>query len=222
MKKILLTMIVLMAMTFSASATEPTYTAWGYSSSLPEWESTYSQLTTGLVNLQVEVYGNDSIIIRNWFGAGKNSTGDTYDLVCVLTDGHITSFYTSVGGVSYPYYGNYVYPGPTGFTDPSGFSSYVAYLTHYTTGYEDFTQYTSNADTKTGEMILYGTLYSTDNKSKAGYYHLTWSPDKTSAINSVTTKDNEENAPMYNLAGQRVSKNAKGLVIKNGKKMILK
>jgi len=33
---------------------------------------------------------------------------------------------------------------------------------------------------------------------------------------------NDVNAPMYNLSGQRVGKNFKGLVIKNGKKMVVK
>lgn len=370
MKKILLSIVALMAMAFSASAAEPTYTAWACSSSMEEWETKgYTEFVSDLNNLQVEVYGTDSIIIRNWYGAGQNSAGNTYDLVCVLTDGHISSFYTSVGGVSYPYYGTYVYPGPSGYTDASGFDPYLAYLTPYTTGYEDFTQYESDADTKTGEMILYGTIYNSDyTKSKAGYYHLTWSPEKkvvptytaygqvtnnadwdakykavltditnldvevygsdsiivrnfagyenydlvavlgennsiskcygyrdgskfdyynyvysgaeaaseiyniyfytlsgynewesdettktgslicyvstydskytggtngyyyitwspektTTGISSVTAKAENDNAPMYNLAGQRVSKNAKGLVIKNGKKMILK
>lgn len=41
------------------------------------------------------------------------------------------------------------------------------------------------------------------------------------AINSVS-QDNAENAPMYNVAGQRVNQAARGLVIKNGKKYILR
>ena len=45
-------------------------------------------------------------------------------------------------------------------------------------------------------------------------------------IEGVTVGDsnssNSENAPMYNLSGQRVGKNYKGIVIKNGKKMIVK
>lgn len=41
------------------------------------------------------------------------------------------------------------------------------------------------------------------------------------AINGVS-QDNAENAPMYNVAGQRVNGAARGLVIKNGKKYILR
>ncbi len=42
-------------------------------------------------------------------------------------------------------------------------------------------------------------------------------------INNVTVDEElDENAPVYNLAGQRVSKDAKGIVIQNGKKYIRK
>lgn len=47
--------------------------------------------------------------------------------------------------------------------------------------------------------------------------------DETSTgINAATVKTLDENAPVYNLAGQRVSKNAKGILIQNGKKFIRK
>ena len=42
----------------------------------------------------------------------------------------------------------------------------------------------------------------------------------TSGIDNVTVEELDENAPMYNLAGQRISKDAKGIVIQNGKKYI--
>ena len=38
----------------------------------------------------------------------------------------------------------------------------------------------------------------------------------------VNANDNFDNAPMYNLAGQKVSKSYKGIVIVNGKKYINK
>lgn len=41
-------------------------------------------------------------------------------------------------------------------------------------------------------------------------------------INSITTDATDANAPVYNLAGQRVGKNAKGVLIKNGKKYVVK
>ena len=42
----------------------------------------------------------------------------------------------------------------------------------------------------------------------------------TTGIDNVTVDELDENAPIYNLAGQRVSKDAKGIVIQNGKKYI--
>lgn len=44
----------------------------------------------------------------------------------------------------------------------------------------------------------------------------------TVGIEEVTTTTNNANAPIYNLAGQRVSKDAKGILIQNGKKFIRK
>ena len=41
-------------------------------------------------------------------------------------------------------------------------------------------------------------------------------------INGITENAANENAPIYNLAGQRVNKNAKGILIQNGKKFINK
>ena len=45
--------------------------------------------------------------------------------------------------------------------------------------------------------------------------------DDTTAINGITTDRNNDNI-MYNLAGQRVNANAKGIIIMNGKKIIKK
>lgn len=44
----------------------------------------------------------------------------------------------------------------------------------------------------------------------------------TTGINGVKNVEEKVNAPMYNLAGQRVNANAKGIVIQNGKKRIVK
>lgn len=46
--------------------------------------------------------------------------------------------------------------------------------------------------------------------------------ESASGISSVKAASEEANGPIYNLAGQRVSKDAKGLVIKNGKKVVVK
>ena len=42
----------------------------------------------------------------------------------------------------------------------------------------------------------------------------------TSGISDITAEQNDPNAPVYNLAGQRVSKDAKGILIQNGKKFV--
>lgn len=44
----------------------------------------------------------------------------------------------------------------------------------------------------------------------------------TTGINSAKISADDENAPAFNLAGQRVSRNYKGVVIKNGKKLLQK
>ena len=59
-------------------------------------------------------------------------------------------------------------------------------------------------------------------KSQLGFYGYEFTVG-TSGINEITVDaEADENAPVYNLAGQRVSKSAKGILIKNGKKFIRK
>lgn len=50
----------------------------------------------------------------------------------------------------------------------------------------------------------------------------TETPDITTGINAVNGDETSANAPTYNLAGQRVGKDYKGVVIQNGKKCIRK
>lgn len=42
------------------------------------------------------------------------------------------------------------------------------------------------------------------------------------SISGTTVEKFDANAPVYNLAGQRVSKNTKGILIQNGKKFVNK
>ncbi len=61
------------------------------------------------------------------------------------------------------------------------------------------------------------------NNASAARLHVVWldgSEDNTTAIQTV--KQNVEDGVIYNLAGQKVDANFKGVVIKNGKKMIQK
>lgn len=58
-------------------------------------------------------------------------------------------------------------------------------------------------------------------KSQLGFYGYEFTAGDT-GINEVAVGTVDENAPVYNLAGQRVSKDAKGILIQNGKKFISK
>ena len=46
--------------------------------------------------------------------------------------------------------------------------------------------------------------------------------NNATAIEGMTTETADDDAPMYNLSGQRVTKSYKGIVIKNGKKVMVK
>lgn len=59
-------------------------------------------------------------------------------------------------------------------------------------------------------------------KSQIGFYGFEFTQGGGAGINDLTADKADADAPVYNLAGQRVSKQAKGLLIKNGKKFINK
>lgn len=61
-----------------------------------------------------------------------------------------------------------------------------------------------------------------DSASKAAFYSLGTNSGETTGISSVENKVEKADAPVYNLAGQLVGKDYKGLVIKNGKKFVIK
>lgn len=61
-----------------------------------------------------------------------------------------------------------------------------------------------------------------DNGNSAKFYSLGDHSGSTTGITSVKNEAARNNAPMYNLAGQLVDKGYKGIVIKNGKKIVLK
>ena len=56
---------------------------------------------------------------------------------------------------------------------------------------------------------------------KGKYYvlHVTICDEETS-VGKVTTTQNNANAPLFNLAGQRVNNSYKGIVVKDGKKYL--
>ena len=85
-------------------------------------------------------------------------------------------------------------------------------------------KFTSVNDIKVGDVVIvygklkkYGTTYELDKNNILISLNGT-----TTGITNITTDEAAKNAPVYNLAGQKVTKAYKGVVIKNGKKMIQK
>lgn len=85
-------------------------------------------------------------------------------------------------------------------------------------------KFTSVDDIKVGDVVVvYGKL----KKFKTTYEldlnnTLISLNGQTTGITNITADEAAKNAPVYNLAGQKVTKAYKGVVIKNGKKMIQK
>lgn len=88
----------------------------------------------------------------------------------------------------------------------------------------DSKKFTSIDDIKVGDVVVvygklkkFGTTYELDKNNILISLNGT-----TTGITNITTDEAAKNAPVYNLAGQKVTKAYKGVVIKNGKKMIQK
>lgn len=58
--------------------------------------------------------------------------------------------------------------------------------------------------------------------SELHLYHLVLEAAGSASLDNIIANETVENAPVYNVLGQRVNENYKGLVIKNGKKFIQK
>ena len=79
-------------------------------------------------------------------------------------------------------------------------------------------KFTSADQIKVGDkVVVYGKLvnYNGTKEMNSGNYIYSQN-DKVASVNAITL--DKTNAPLYNLAGQRVSNNYKGVVVKNGKK----
>ncbi len=85
-------------------------------------------------------------------------------------------------------------------------------------------KFTSVDDIKVGdEVVVYGTLTKYGTTYELNKNNVLISKNgETTNISKVAVDAATENAPVYNLAGQRVGKNAKGVLIKNGKKYVVK
>lgn len=85
-------------------------------------------------------------------------------------------------------------------------------------------KFTSVDDIKVGDVVVvYGKLkkFNTTYELDANNTLISLN-GTTTGITNITTDEAAKNAPVYNLAGQKVTKAYKGVVIKNGKKMIQK
>lgn len=85
-------------------------------------------------------------------------------------------------------------------------------------------KFTSVDDIKVGDVVVvYGKLKKFNNTYELDKNNILISLNgTTTGITNITTDEAAKNAPVYNLAGQKVTKAYKGVVIKNGKKMIQK
>ena len=80
--------------------------------------------------------------------------------------------------------------------------------------------YKASNDKKIPAKCAYLEVKNSTNPAK--FYSLGDQSGSTTGITSVKNEAAGNNAPMYNLAGQLVDKGYKGIVIKNGKKIVLK
>lgn len=76
-----------------------------------------------------------------------------------------------------------------------------------------------NSDVTVGAGKAY---LQTNTNAAAPYLSIVWDDDQTTNINLNVNDNLNSNAPIYNLAGQKVSDSYKGIVIVNGKKVVRK
>ena len=96
--------------------------------------------------------------------------------------------------------------------------------TNYGTGTMD-TEQTTTADiaVAAGEVTISGRMGTdTTTPQFLRYYKIVFTKSDTDGIQTAKATIAEQSAPAYNLAGQKVDKSFKGVVIQNGKKMIQK
>lgn len=82
--------------------------------------------------------------------------------------------------------------------------------------------YKASNDKKIPAKCAYLEVEVKNSANSAKFYSLGDQSGSTTGITSVKNEAAGNNAPMYNLAGQLVDKGYKGIVIKNGKKIVLK
>lgn len=96
--------------------------------------------------------------------------------------------------------------------------------TNYGDGTMD-TEQTTTADiaVAAGEVTISGRMGTdTETAQFLRYYKVVFTKSSDTGIDAIKTAEKDNNGAIYNLAGQKVENGYKGLVIKNGKKMIQK
>lgn len=220
MKRILLSFVAFATFAMGASAAaEPTYTATGSVGKVESYETDpdYSVNTTfpEVKGITVEVYGTDSIVVRNWCGV------EGYDM-CVTrdADGNATGAWRQVDGVAQPNSSGYHYNVETGLKSPNPalMQAYMEKGYCYAYSYDEI---------MSGYVEIFCHTYDDLSFSNGvwSYYFLGWGdcePSVSDGIKSPASALSDKNAPAYNLAGQKAGSGYKGIVIQNGKKIIRK
>jgi len=130
---------------------------------------------------------------------------------------YVKGYITSISSVDTGSYGNATY----NISDTKDDETTV--LKIYRGYYLDGEKFTSEDQIAVGdEVIVYGnlTLYGTTYELNTGNYLYSIN-GKTTGISTIEDSK-ADNAPVYNIAGQRVDGSAKGLLIQNGRKFIRK
>lgn len=214
MKRFLLSLLAVMAIAVSASAqAQPTFTTEKATVAPAEgWES-YTDPFPTINDVKVEVYGLDSVIIRNWAGI------EGYDICATIqeSDTTVTSVYGITDGVSKTYLSGSYYYVVTGNSD----TTYPIWAYVYT----PYCYVGLGEGGESGYVTLMGYYYNSEDMSSYvwGYYNITWGEDEddTTGITSPTLRTSAP-AATYNLAGQKVCADYKGIVVMNGQKVIRK
>ena len=96
--------------------------------------------------------------------------------------------------------------------------------TNYGTGTMDPEQITTDdIPVAAGEVTISGRMGTdTETAQFLRYYKVVFTKSSDTGIDAIKTAEKDNNGAIYNLAGQKVENGYKGLVIKNGKKMIQK
>lgn len=194
----------------------PTYTATGVTGYPTYDEGGYASLVSSTKS-EVKVYGTDSIWVDNWCGV------EGYGICVVLDEeGHVAEAKGVRDGVSSasgsPTGYMYVY---TGLDDDVDYGILIPALN----GYYYITASPGTVEDQSGYIETWGYAYPADYSSYTlKYYYIGWGSNDANptAIKTISTVADDADAPVYNLAGQRVNANAKGLLIKNGKKIFVK